>query len=214
VVLVGGRGATALDDTSEWDGVRWQRAERSAARPLGRFTHALAYDAARGAVLLFGGYGRAAGAADDGSLADLWAFVDGRWTSNAMTGTTTGTTDRPPAGATGGPPARDHVTMVFDEARNRLVLHGGGGGGGRTPRTPYADTWEFDGDRWRRAAATGPELTGNHRLVYDHARRRVVLWTGVAGDADRTELWEWDGAAWTSRWRSATPSSSTGTNTP
>lgn len=206
VILFGGRGATALDDTWEWDGVSWQRAERSAPRPPGRFTHALTHDAARGTMLLFGGYGRAPGAAADGSLGDLWSFTDGRWTPRATGGSMSGATD--------GPPARDHVTMVFDEARGRLVLHGGGGGGGSTPRTPYADTWEFDGDRWRRAATTGPGITGNHRLVYDHARRRVVLWTGVAGDADRTELWEWDGAAWTSRWRSATPSSRTGTNTP
>src|SRR5690606_12563295 len=67
VVLFGGRGATALDDTWEWDGARWQRVE-GAATPAGRFTHALAYDAARGEVMLFGGYGRAHGTSNDGSL--------------------------------------------------------------------------------------------------------------------------------------------------
>lgn len=69
VVLFGGRALSqSLDDTWEWDGTRWsERFPKT--RPPERVFHALAYDDARSAVVLFGG--TALGGA---LLPDTWEY--------------------------------------------------------------------------------------------------------------------------------------------
>src|SRR5437762_13881436 len=53
-VLFGGIGSGDLDDTWEWDGVRW-RQSTDPFRPPARDDHAMAFDARRGRTVLFGG---------------------------------------------------------------------------------------------------------------------------------------------------------------
>src|SRR6266705_3485334 len=62
-----------------------------------RYSHAMAYDTARGRVVLFGGY--------DGTsnLGDTWEWDGTTWTQRASSG--------PPGGE-----------MVYDAARGRVVL--------------------------------------------------------------------------------------------
>lgn len=184
VLLFGGRAANALADTWEWDGREWKSVP--VAGPGARFTHALAFDGVRNALLLFGGYGRAmpGAAVAEASLGDFWQLDPTRWRASD---------DLRPV-------PRDHVSMAFDRSRGRLVLFGGGGGGGPTPRTEYSDTWEWDARAWRRLSTKGPPVVGNHRLVYDAARQRVVLWTGVPDAPGQSGIWEWDGTGWTRRW--------------
>ena len=85
----------------------------------------------------------------------------------------------------------DHLGAAFDAARGRLVvLNGGPAGGG--PRL-----FEWDGAAWSAASASPADVSGGHRLVYDSARGRVLLWTAEQGSETLSRLLAWDGAAWT-----------------
>ncbi|MBI5527519.1 MAG: C-type lectin domain-containing protein [Deltaproteobacteria bacterium] len=81
----------------------------------------MAYDSARGRVLLFGGY-------DGGAFKqDIW-----EWNGAAVQWT-----ERTPAGAK--PSARNWNAMAYDSARGRVLLFGGSDGAYKQ------DTWEWDG---------------------------------------------------------------------
>ena len=99
--------------------------------------------------------------------------------------------------------------MAFDAGRGYVVLFGG-----RSPLSqPLADTWEWDGVRWRqRSPATNPPATSLRRdfyygpMVYDARRQRCVLYGGIYVTKPRNggmpisasigALWEWDGVTW------------------
>ena len=71
----------------------------------GRNGHALAYDNARGRVILFGGF-----TGPSFSLSDTWEWDGNVWTQ------------RTPATS---PPARGDHALAYDSARGRVVLFGG-----------------------------------------------------------------------------------------
>ncbi len=86
--------------------------------------------------------------------------------------------------------------MVYDSARQRVVLFGGVTSGSQTP-TLYGDTWEWDGSRWtRQAVATGPSPRMSCAMAYDPVRRRTVLFGGSTGSTPSNDTWEWDGTTW------------------
>ncbi len=90
-------------------------------------------------------------------------------------------------------PAREGHAMVYDEARQRVILFGGGYG---AYTNSLNDTWEWDGERWtQRTPATSPPARWGHALAYDAARQRVVLFGGYA-DGYLNDTWEWDGTRW------------------
>lgn len=176
VVMHGGTGPGGpFGDAWEWDGSTWSRID--APGPSPRFTHAMAFDAARQRLVVFGGHGRLSpDATAMTQLGDTWGLA-GSWASVP--------------GA--GPEPRDHVSMAYDAFRQRIVLHGG-------VRNPgpgqLADTWEFDGTSWTLRASGGPLVHGNHRLVYDQERHRVLLFTGTADGARTSTVHAWDGTSW------------------
>jgi hypothetical protein len=185
VVLFGGNDGnvggvfTYFGDTWEWDGVSW--AQRSSTGPAPRSSLAMAYDYARGRVVLFGGL------VWQGQtlvrLNDMWEWNGTSW---AQIGSPT-----PP------PPPRSGHTLVSDAARGRLVLFGGIPAGGGAL---LGDTWEWDGTSWMQAAASGPPPRANHAMAYDMVRRRVVVFGGWAGTVQYlADTWEWDGNSWTQR---------------
>lgn len=112
-------------DTWEWDGERWK--EIPIKGPPARDHHAMAYDAERKKVVIFGGFNRA-------YLGDTWEYDGRQWVQVDSTGPM----------VRGGKPG-----MAYDKARKRIILFGGGIGGG-TSLQPQAmnDTWEWDGRRW------------------------------------------------------------------
>src|SRR5262249_10915956 len=95
--------AVALADTFEWDGVQWTAAA-PATWPAARSRHALAFDAARGRTLLFGGSG-----AGSALLGDTWEWDGSAWTQTATTG----------------PSVRAGLAVAYDPVRRRQVLFGG-----------------------------------------------------------------------------------------
>ncbi len=85
--------------------------------------------------------------------------------------------------------------MVYDEARDRLVLYDG------MPERGAATghTYEWTGTAWEQAATTGPPASRSFALVYDSGRERTVYFSGredVIKGAASTGTWEWDGSEW------------------
>src|SRR5262249_25521983 len=87
---------TYLGDTWEWDGIAWTQQATSGPSP--RVGAAMAYDAARGVAVMFGGQ-------DSGGtyLGDTWEWNGTTWTQRATTG---------PAGRRGAAMAYDAVRGV------------------------------------------------------------------------------------------------------
>lgn len=176
-IVFGGQTASG-NDGSTWvfDGAVWQEQDFGAAPlPAARHAHAMAFDAARGQIVLFGG--RVIGVAPFG---DTW-LLDG-------TGWQEATPDSAPAGRAG------HA-MAFDPRRGEVVLFGGVGITG-----VLGDTWVWDGVSWHLAGQNaGPAARSGHTMVWDPVRRRVVLFGGSNPDGVRADLWEWDGSRWERR---------------
>jgi hypothetical protein len=128
-VLFGGDGGDGrlLDDTWTWDGRAWREVDVSGPRPSPRHSHAMAFDPARGEVVLFGGFdGRA-------HLDDTWTWDGARWT---------------PLAASTRPPGRKTHGLVHEAGRGRLLLFGGSQRL-RSARDPVSGiTSTYLGDTW------------------------------------------------------------------
>ena len=82
-------------------------------------------------------------------------------------------TPRTPANS---PVSRTGHAMAYDAGRNRVVLFGGAT---VAPTTALGDTWEWDGAAWSQATpAHAPAARHAHRMAYDAARGRSVLFGG------------------------------------
>src|SRR5688572_20632777 len=93
--------------------------------PSARFGHGIAYYAGTGMTVVFGGENTAAGRT---RIGETWLWDGTGWTLTR----------------TPGPSPRMDVAMVYDQARDRIVLFGGQGPNGHM----LADTWEWDGRAW------------------------------------------------------------------
>lgn len=162
IVLFGGTlaGGTVFGDTWTWNGSDWtQRLPAHAPSP--RFACAMAYDAGYDRVVLFGGLNQS----QTVTHADTWTWDGSDWTQQA------------PAHV---PPARCEHGMVFDSARQRVVMQGG---------LWQADTWEWNGTDWTQM----PDLAHDIRapsMVFDATRGMTVLFGGEwAGYSNETWLY-------------------------
>jgi hypothetical protein len=147
-----------------------------------RYGHAMAYDAARQRVVLFGG------SSNGTQFGDTWEWNGTSWLQLAASG----------------PSARTIHAMAYDAASQRVVLFGGIGGG-----IGLGDTWEWDGTNWvQRTPAASPSPRSGHAMAYDAARQRVVLFGGgFPGSASfASDTWEWNGTDWVQRTPVASPS--------
>jgi hypothetical protein len=135
----------------------------------------MAYDAARGQVVLFGGL-------PAGNVsAETWTWDGHAWTQ------------RHPAV---NPPARQFASMVYDAARRVVVLFGG-----QAPAI-LNDTWTWDGTTWTQQHPTRrPTGRVASAMTYDGARARILLFGGDSGQGQAFsggygDTWTWDGANW------------------
>jgi hypothetical protein len=179
VLLFGGADASKVrGDTWEWlsDAGSWRLVTADGPGP--RTFPAFGYDAAREEGILFGGNRVLFGKADetDTFLGDTWRLRRGRWQRVTVAG----------------PMPRAEAAMGYDRNRRRLVLFGGHRMlAGRRER--FADTWEWDGQRWIEVATAGPSARNGAALAYDERRDRIVLF---GGPGPSNETWEWDGRRW------------------
>ncbi len=213
-------------DLWAWDGTTWT--ELSAGNPPDRWRAALAYDAATGSTVLFGG-----------GLDDTWTWDGSSWTRQA------------PATS---PPWRYDAAMTYDEARQQVVLFGGIAAdvlgdtwtwdgttwteqqpttsppplfgasmaydaatrttvlfGGEMVDTasggykPSGMTWTWDGTNWAlQQPTTSPPPLGYSSMAYDPVRSQIVLFGGV-GASLSGDTWTWDGTTWTKQAPTASP---------
>lgn len=178
VVLFGGS-----RETWEWDGQAWTQVADTGPPGVGGI--GMVYDAEREHTLLFGGFGDVG--SGDGYHGGSWQWDGTEWTQISESG----------------PRARSHYAMVYDNARQRVVLFGGWSPEGVATRL-YGDTWEWDGASWEQVAAFGPSARVGHGMAFDAERSRVVLFGGsdTLGSATgplvkaRRDTWEWNGQRW------------------
>ena len=190
--------------------------------PSPRYAAAMAYDAARGKTVLFGG--------SDGSQTysrETWIW-DGR-TWSQLTPVTS-------------PPAQYGASMAYDPIRQNVVLFGGDGstwtwdgtnwtqrrpatspagrlfpglvwdgatanmllfGGDGIPSGHYNDTWTWDGTNWTQQLPANSPTFRSPNIAYDAAHSKVVVFggfgccTAFGGDEYFNDTWIWDGSNWT-----------------
>jgi len=138
----------------------------------------VAFDAADGYVVLYGGfYGSTY------RYGDCWKFVGGRWSPIVV--------------AT--PPGRESSTMAYDAAYRAVLLTGGG-----TAGTSYQDTWAFQGGTWNQLTTATPGIRGSAAMAYDDALAETILFSGACSFTnaypsvcDDTWAFQSAGIAWT-----------------
>jgi hypothetical protein len=161
----------------------WTR-QHPAVHPPARYAAAIAYDAATGTAVLFGGTTNIAHV----ELGDTWTWDGTTWTQQH------------PATS---PPAREYAAMAYDAATGTVVLFGGG-----NSRRSFAGTWTWDGTTWtRQHPATSPPAGDGASMAYDAATGTVVLFGGCGrGSTYFDGTWTWDGTTWTKQTPTVHPS--------
>ncbi len=139
-------------DTWLWNGTTWTQVTGLSTSPPARSSAAMAYDAATGQVVLFGGMGTS-----HGDLGDTWIWNGSSWTSGAS-----------------GPSARHGAAMAYDAALGEVILFGGDSGGAEE-----SDTWAWNGTSWTQLSPSGtPPGRDSAAMAYDATLGEVVLFGG------------------------------------
>ena len=208
---------TFLEDTWTLNGSTWIR--RSVSGPSPRAEAAVAYDRARGRVVLFGGYRRTA--TGTLRLGDTWEWDGSQWVQMS----------------TAGPAPRNGAALAYDERRRTTVIFGGSGAsdetwewdglvwkrlptasvpgrfnpamtydaglsmivrfGGWNGKERVADTWVLGASDWSMLERAGPAARNHSSMTYDRDRHVVVLFGGHDGERVFGDTWEWNGTDWT-----------------
>ncbi len=157
----------APEGPAQTDGAYWTNLTLASA-PLGLMGASMAYDAADGYVILFGGnlYGY-------GPTNFTWAFQSGVWTNI--------TTTAGPA-----PTPRLDMALTYDAADGYLVGFGGFTDGSSclpsSTTTICNDTWIFSGGKWTPLSVASPPPATYYwpEMTYDAADASVLLFGGSA----------------------------------
>jgi hypothetical protein len=181
VVLFGGDNGNfnsgILSDTWTWNGMTWTQQSPSASPPS-RYLSSMAYDAATGQVVLFGGD-------HSGTPGDTWTWNGTTWTQQSPS-------TRPQALTTS--------TMAYDAATEQVVLFGG------IDNNVLRDTWTWNGTDWaQQSPSTSPPARGFSTMAYDAATEQVVLFGGYNGNGNLGDTWTWNGTTWTQQSPSTSP---------
>ncbi len=155
--------------TIEFNGTAWSI--RSTTGPSGRTEPAMAYDAGRQRVVLFGG------ANAGGVLGDTWEWDGTAWVQRATTGI----------------PARRASQMTYDFRRHKIVLFGGiepGSSGNKR------DTYEWDGETWTKRNDFVAWQHATSWTLWDPEAQRVVMWCADQGSTAFDHRLVWTGDAW------------------
>ncbi len=145
--------------------------------PPERFATSLAYDAAHGQVVMFGGFGYSS------VLNDTWVWNGTNWANVTP--------------SSGNPSARSNQTMAYDDAQGEVVLFGGSTSG--TGSSRLGDTWLWNGTSWSQVTglATTPPARSSAAMAYDAADGQIVLFGGLGvSNSDLGDTWVWNGTSW------------------
>jgi hypothetical protein len=166
-------------DTWIWNGSDWALRTPAHAPPE-RYNHAMAYDAARQQIVLFGGMD----VSTQKPTNDTWVWNGADW--KKMSPSTV-------------PPVRYWQSMAYDPVHEQIVMFGGKDSHG----FDMNDTWIWDGSDWADASPPGdvPELRFASGMDFDPILKRVVLIGGQAETPEHhgwvpNDTWTWDGDRW------------------
>ncbi len=186
--LAGGS-SNRYGDLWSWDGSSWREIYIPNAGPGPRDHHAMAFDDARGNLVIHGGSVVLENASQ--IYNDTWLFNGNAWTKVEHSAL----------------PHRAHHAMIHDPIRKHLLAFGG-----ITAERQYnGETWTFDGVRWTMLAAEGPPPLARYRMAFHPPSGQVILYGGNGRGSSmlasvRNETRAWDGT----RWRQLTPSRNPG----
>jgi hypothetical protein len=171
-----GKAADAPLELWDWDGGQWNLLASDPAGPTWRNFASVAYDTARGEILVSDGI-----QSRTVFFAETWTWDRSEWIQHSSAD------DR----------GREAAALVYDQARENSVLFGGA-----VELTLRGDTWTWDGAQWTLAASDGPTARFPSAWAYDPTSERVLMFGSheptVEGDSvDRADLWAWDGESWT-----------------
>ena len=189
----GGYTETLRNDTWTFDGRSWTQQHVSLSPPARRDA-SMAYHAATGTILLFGGIPVPAGGGHP-VLADTWTWNGSAWAERNVTT---------------GPSGRTDASMAGDPVHQTVVLFGGNDG-----NTELDDTWIWNGSAWSRLTpANRPSARAGAAMAYDERHGVVVLFGGATYTGDRfsptDDTWLWDGANWNRMTPPSSPSARIG----
>ena len=180
VVLFGGRTGPTTDLADTWvfkDG-QWSEIETSNA-PEKRSVAGLAFDPSRGVSVLFGGQKLNDDASALVNLFDMWEFDGSDWTRIMEQG-----------------PEVLKPTLVFDEARNQLLMLGVNS---TSDTLMYA--YDAEAKAWNKLEPEKlPVCANDISVIYHNAEQKVFLVGGQCpkeGVGSTEELYTWDGTNWT-----------------
>jgi hypothetical protein len=185
-VLFGGEEVTSsgngvmLSDTWSLAGSTWTQ-QSPASSPPARYGASMAYDAATGDIVLFGGL------SGSGDMADTWTWDGSTWTEQVPKTS---------------PPARSTASMTYDAETETVVLFGG-----LANRALLSDTWTWNGVTWtQQSSGTKPSARDAAVMSYDPATQRTVLFGGNGGTTNLADTWTWNGSSWASADPTVSPS--------
>jgi hypothetical protein len=181
-------------DTWDWNPTtkNWSLRATSTTMPSPRWGHAMAYDPARGLVVLAGGKSWETYV----GLGEVWDWdpASGNWTQRL-----TGNESSVPAG-------RMYASLLTDSARSRLDLVAGITFSTSLPYGGYQPTasgevWEFEPASAkftnRSAVQNWPSQRWGNAIAFCPATGKTYLFGGQSPNYDLlNDLWEWDGSSW------------------
>lgn len=173
IVLFGGHDGnqTYLGDTWEWDGTYW--IPREAEGPSPRLRHAMAFDAGRGVITLFGGK------TNSGDSDQTWEWNGTAWKLLAVQS----------------PAPRSSHAMCFDSVRCSTILFGGEVGTGGI----NGETWELSSTPIIAAqpisTSVCPAGEADFSVAATGERSHFYQWQWQAIGGEWTDLLEEDNAA-------------------
>ncbi|MCI4356062.1 MAG: hypothetical protein L3K18_02810, partial [Thermoplasmata archaeon] len=207
VIMFGGGGASpvpVINQTWEFSGGNWSKLNASGA-PSPRYGASMAFDAAEGYLLLFGGSDRTGNPVNE-----TWSFENATWTNRTVgvappeaTGMTYDPLLRAVVAYCGGnigdnctwtfqngswknvtpihsPAAQRYASLSYDPLSQSAILFGGLGSGNQT--------WAFNGTAWvRLRPLSAPSSRAGAAMTYD-ARDALTLLVGGGSGTD-SETW-------------------------
>ena len=186
VLLFGGADEQQVHgDLWRFTGKKWKKLKASGPAP--RTFPTIVYDGHHDRIVMFGGskvlFGQSTSA--DNLLNDTWVYINNEWNQLSTTE---------------GPSPRAEANMVYDPIRKKIYLFGGYKIEGED-YIKLGDTWELDGQRWKKIADDGASARHGVVLTFHKELEKVFLFGGSTVDRNygqqSGESWLFDGKAWT-----------------
>jgi hypothetical protein len=178
MVHFGGSGSVA-GRVWELEGSDWQVVDPAGGPDTTILRHAMVYDEANDAIVVFGGD---TPTSSQVGTANMWIYRVGgdstpQWTERKRDG------DEP------WPEARWGHSLAYDSDRERIVLFGGRSGNVPAQRS-FNEIWEYDG-AWRKVdTKVSPPKSWQNAMDYDRNGRRIIAFIGGYGTYDpHSETW-------------------------